>query len=174
LPYSLLEGSGFYYNEVSGGLSDSWIALRAIYVASKTESQPITVNPITHITYDRVLVLIQQGQTFPDAIATAQQELQVALGIGVDDLAIAEPGTSLSILGGGTLENAYLFAVSSVLAQAGVNLAGGADQRQFARHHRRRRIPARYVCDRTCARQLARDARLRRRGAGPRRRARSG
>jgi cysteine-rich repeat protein len=125
-PVSIV-GSGYYYNEVSGGLSTGWISLRAIYLASKNEAQPILINPVTTLTYDRVRALHDQGQTFADAIALAEQELQVALGIGLADLEINQPGTSLDILGGDTPANAYLFAVSSVLAQAGVNLAGGVD-----------------------------------------------
>src|SRR5690606_3725729 len=120
-----IEGSGYYYNEVSGALSTSLLTLRAFYVVSEMETQPILINPVTHLTYDRVRVLLAQGETFADAISIAEQELQVALGIGLPDLEINEPGTSLNILGGDTTANAYLFAVSSVLAQAGVNLAGG-------------------------------------------------
>jgi cysteine-rich repeat protein len=122
-----IEGSGYYYNEITGDLSGGWITLRAIYMASKTETQPITINPITHLSYERVRALRDQGQTFADAIVTAEQELQVALGIGLADLDITQPGTALDILGGDTLDNAYLFAVSTVLAQAGVESAGGLD-----------------------------------------------
>ncbi|MFO7567462.1 MAG: hypothetical protein R6X02_32765 [Enhygromyxa sp.] len=122
-----IEGSGYYYHEISGALSTGWITLRAIYMASKNEAEPISVNPITHLTYERVRVLLDQGQTLADATAIAEQELQVALGIGLPELEIGEPGTSLSILGGDTLANAYLFAVSTVLAQGGVDLAGGID-----------------------------------------------
>src|SRR5690606_40949931 len=63
------------------------------------ETQPILINPVTHLTYDRVRVLLAQGETFADAISIAEQELQVALGIGLPDLEINEPGTSLNILG---------------------------------------------------------------------------
>jgi cysteine-rich repeat protein len=122
-----IEGSGYYYNEVSGALSTSLLTLRAFYVVSEMEVQPILINPVTHLTYDRVRVLLAQGETFTDAISIAEQELQVALGIGLPDLEINQPGTSLNMLGGDTTANAYLFAVSSVLAQAGVNLAGGLD-----------------------------------------------
>jgi cysteine-rich repeat protein len=122
-----IDASGYYYNEVSGELSTGWINLRAIYMASKNEAHPILVNTITHLSYDRVRTLHGQGQTFANAIVTAEQELQVALGIGLAELDINTPGTSLDILGGDTPANAYLFAVSSVLAQGGVNLAGGLD-----------------------------------------------
>jgi cysteine-rich repeat protein len=122
-----IEGSGYYYNEVSGDLSTSLLTLRAFYVVSEMEAQPILINPITHLTYDRVRVLLAQDETFADAIAIAEPQLQAALGIGLPDLEINEPGTSLNMLGGDTTANAYLFAVSSVLAQAGVNLAGGLD-----------------------------------------------
>jgi cysteine-rich repeat protein len=122
-----IEGSGYYYNEITGDISGSWISLRAIYMASKTETHPITINPVTHLTHERVRTLRDQGQTFADAIAIAEQELQVALGIGLADLDIAQPGTALDILGGDTPDNAYLFAVSTVLAQGGVDLAGGPD-----------------------------------------------
>jgi cysteine-rich repeat protein len=122
-----IEGSGYYYNEVSGALSTGWITLRAIYMASKNETQPVLINSVTHLSYERVRALRDQGETFANAITIAEQELQVALGIGLAELEIAAPGTALSILGGDTPANTYLFAVSSVLAQAGVNLAGGLD-----------------------------------------------
>jgi cysteine-rich repeat protein len=122
-----IDASGYYYNEVSGELSTGWINLRAIYNANKNEANPILVNTITHLSYDRVRALHGQGQTFANAIATAEQELQVALGIGLAELEINTPGTNLDILGGDTPANAYLFAVASVLAQGGVELAGGLD-----------------------------------------------
>lgn len=120
----LVEASGFYYNEATGQLSNASIDLRALYRATKTPTQPVYVNLITHLTYNRIGTLALQGQTLPAATATAENELQAALGIGLPGLEIAESGTSLDILGGDTLANAYLLAVSSVLAQAGVNLAG--------------------------------------------------
>jgi cysteine-rich repeat protein len=122
-----IEGNGFYYNEVTGELSRAAIVLRAMSRANKVENQQVFVNLVTHLTHDRVRTLFQQGATINDAIAQAEDELQVALGIGLADLAIAEEGSSLNILGGDTLDNAYLLAVSSVLAQGGVNLAGGID-----------------------------------------------
>jgi cysteine-rich repeat protein len=123
----LVEGDGFYYNEVTGRLSEASIVLRAVYRATKTPTQPVYVNLITHLTHRRIGVLALQGETLANATAIAEDELQVALGIGLADLEIAEAGTSLNILGGDTLDNAYLLAVSSVLAQAGVNLAGGLE-----------------------------------------------
>ena len=123
----LVEGNGFYYNEATGELSQASLALRAIYRATKIPTQPIYVNVITHLTHQRIGTLALQGQTLANAAVIAENELQVALGIGLDDLVITEAGTSLNVLGGDTQANAYLLAVSSVLAQAGVNLAGGLD-----------------------------------------------
>ena len=124
---AILEGNGFYYNEVTGGLSLAPIDLRAFASIANGGSQQAFINIITHLSFDRVKALLGAGG-FSAAIEQAEQELRSALAIGPPQgLPIEGVGTSLSMQGGDTLDNAYLLAVSAVLAQAAKIRAGADD-----------------------------------------------
>lgn len=120
-----LEGSGFYYNEVSGGLSTSNLTLRALYEIKASGAQNAIINLVTHLTYDRVKNLVIGGATFDAATKQAESELRTALAIGNATFAPGKSGIQMDVLGGDSDANAYLFVVSSVIAQAGVTKALG-------------------------------------------------
>lgn len=113
-----IEGDGYYYNEALGALSTSRIVLRALYVPTPTATQTAYVNLITHLTNDRVRTLVRAGTAFDDAVAQAEDELRTQLGITVASFEPARRGVALSLVGGDDDANAYLFAVSTVLAYA--------------------------------------------------------
>lgn len=112
------EGSGYYYNEVTGSLSVAPLTLRALYVADDENSQDVYVNVITHLTYGRVRRLMTEGSAFEAARAQAETELRHAIGITYEGFEVNARGVTLNLLGEDSNENAYLLAVSAVLAQA--------------------------------------------------------
>jgi cysteine-rich repeat protein len=120
-----LEASGFYYNEVTGALSGAPLTLRGFYVSEGGGPQDAYVNLVTHLATGRVRQRLGEGVAYADAFATAEDDLRVALGIGLPDLSPGAAGNEMNVLGGDTTPNQYLLAVSSVLAQAGVERAGG-------------------------------------------------
>jgi cysteine-rich repeat protein len=122
-----IDSSGFYYNEVTGSLSGAQLTLHAIFVSSGPGPQAAYVNLITHLTERRVRQLLADGQDYAAAIAQADEELRVALGIGLSRFDPNATGTEMNLLGGDLPANQYLLAVSSVLAQAGVIRAGGVE-----------------------------------------------
>lgn len=122
-----IDGSGFYYNEVVGDLSTAPLTLRAHFVASEAEVQDVYINLVTHLTAGRVETLVGDGAAFEAAIGQAEEELRAALGIGLAAFDPQAAGAEMNVLGGNTPGNAYLLAISSVLAQAAVNAAGGVD-----------------------------------------------
>lgn len=113
-----LEGSGYYYNEVTASLSVSPLTLRALYAASDKGAQDAYVNVITHLTYGRVRHLMLSGNAFDSAREQAEAELLQALDITPTGFNPNARGVSLNLLGGDSDENAYLLAVSTVLAHA--------------------------------------------------------
>lgn len=121
-----LEATGFYYNEVSGTLSTGGLTLRAFALLEPGEASTF-LNVITHLVAARVEQLISAAVAPPDAIVQAESELHTALGIGLPDFDPGAAGGEMTILGGDSPANAYLLAVSAVLAQVGVNDAGGLD-----------------------------------------------
>lgn len=125
--YASLEANGYYYNEVTGRLSESPIFLRAFYEATASGEQQAYINIITHLTYGRVKRILLTGANFSTAISRAERELREGLGIGPPDFDPGEDGIEMNILGGDTDANAYLFAVSSVLAQAAFERGGWID-----------------------------------------------
>ncbi len=113
-----LEGDGFYYNEVTGELSQAPIALRAFYEIVESGVQYAYVNILTHLSYERIKTLIGE-KNFDAAKLQAERELREALKIGPPQgLNIAKDAIEMTLQGGDSLDNAYLFAVSAVLAQA--------------------------------------------------------
>ncbi len=121
-----LEGSGFYYNELTGGLSSANLTLRAYYEIVSDGVQNAHLNLLTHLTYNRVKTLVQSGTDIADAIAQAEDELVAALPIGPPDFSLDDPAIELTLQGGDTIENAYLFAVSSVLVTAAAKRTSGS------------------------------------------------
>ena len=67
-----LEGTGFYFNEVKGELSSSNLTLRAFYEIKTSGKQDAHLNLLTHLIYNRVKTLIQDGKTMDEAVAQAE------------------------------------------------------------------------------------------------------
>lgn len=123
-PYARIEGTGFYYNEITAGLSIAPLTLRA-YASLADGVQDVHVNLVTHLIARRVETLVAAGDTVPDAIAVAELELDTALAIA--EVETLEPGTSLTMTEGDTPGGRYLLAVAAVLAQAAEDADGPID-----------------------------------------------
>ena len=108
-----IEATGYYYNEAVGDLSSSPLTLRAITNVGDTDASTY-VNLITHLTYQRVQALVAAGSAVAEAQAQAETELQTELGFGTSTKAADQ----LNLEGGDNADDAYLFAVSTVFAQA--------------------------------------------------------
>jgi hypothetical protein len=123
-----LEGTGFYYNESTGKLSDAALTLRAFYDLKEGGNQSAYINIVTHLTYDRVLKLVKGPPTvsFAAAVAQAEKELRTALGIGGRSFDPKASGVSMNVVGGDSDANAYLFGVSAILAEIATRAAAGA------------------------------------------------
>lgn len=121
-----LEATGFYYNEAVGTLSGGPLTLRAYHEVSASGAQEAFVNIITHLTYARVRQLIGEGSSIAAATAQAEGELRAELGIGPAGFTLDAPAIYLNLLGGDSDSNAYLLAVSAVVARAGLLRGGGA------------------------------------------------
>ena len=122
--YASLEASGYFYNELTGELSDSPITLQAFYEAEEDGRQEAYINIFTHLAYGRVRTHLLTGADFRSAIRQAERALRRNLGVGPATFDPGETGIEMNILGGDTDANAYLLAVSSVLAQAALLEAG--------------------------------------------------
>src|SRR5688572_23461608 len=117
-PLVTVEGTGFFYNEATGALSAEAITLRALIEVDAPGERTVMVNTITHLTFDRMLVLIGLGADPGEARERAEWELQIALGVVPEDLDAGVDATQLDLLGGDSDGNSYLLALSSVLAFA--------------------------------------------------------
>ncbi len=123
-----LDGTGFYYNEATGKLSGANLTLRAFYDVTASGTQSAYINIVTHLTNQRIRTLLAASPppTLADAVAQAETELRTALtigGVGFDPMAA---GIDMNVAGGDNDANAYLFAVSAVLAEIAVKTSNGA------------------------------------------------
>lgn len=129
IPYRGLvkvSASGYALDEASGGQSDGAISLNGYAILSE-DSQPLQINLLTDLTSRRVEALIATGVAPADAIAQAQDELVASIHIGSG----AVPGQLGADLDpyGGDFDQAWLFAVSAIIATAGdaMDKAGEGD-----------------------------------------------
>ncbi len=113
-----IEGTGFYYNEATGAMSAAPITLRGLHEVSGGGPGQAFVNTITHVTFARMKQLIADGAPLDEARARAEWELQLELGITPAHFAVGVDASRMSLVGGDSDSNSYLFAVSSVLAFA--------------------------------------------------------
>lgn len=108
-PYIELSADGYYFDEVSGELSDSQLPLQAI--ADLSQSASINLNLLTHMQKGRIEYLMDQGASYADATLSAREEV---LGV----FSIASPpdfrATALDITKTGE-NNGILLAVSALL-----------------------------------------------------------
>lgn len=118
-----LVGDGFYYNEVTGAVSTAPISLRAVHDIDTAGTQAAFVNLVTHLTERRAIALLASTD-LATAIAQAEQELVAALDIGPAGLDPGGAGIQMDLLGGDSLANAYLFAMSAIMVQAATSEAG--------------------------------------------------
>lgn len=107
--YAELIAQGYYFNEVSGTLSNSPITLRSI---TRLSDGGNNINLLTTLEAARLRYLVEkEGKHFEDARKTAQQEVLSGFGITLketqisDQLDISRPGET----------NAALLAVSAVM-----------------------------------------------------------
>lgn len=111
-PYVQVLVDGFYFNEVTGSLSNSRITLGALVDVSTQNA--VNVNTITHLEQRRVKRLIQEGATFTEAKAQASDEILEAFYIGEG---LQGTSDNVSIVDNNS-NAASLLAVSSVLLNA--------------------------------------------------------
>src|SRR5574344_1905378 len=108
--YAILEATGYFRSEVTGGKSNSQLTLRAI--TDLTSRSTVNVNLLTHLEYDRVEYLVKtEGMRVLAAKKQAEKEIFAAFGIDAEAFGYSE---DLSVLDTGDA-NAALLAVSILL-----------------------------------------------------------
>ena len=76
--YARVEGNGYYWNEITNGVTEEKLRLNAICEVN----EEINLNILTHLEYDRVIELVQnQGETFADAKSQALYEILSFFGM---------------------------------------------------------------------------------------------
>ena len=107
-PYVLLEVDGYYRNEITGKKSSSPLTLNAIVDLSNREKA--NVNLLTHLEYERVMYLVSDGKSVPEAKAQAEKEILSTMAMNESEEAFED----LNIFESGE-ENAKLLAISILL-----------------------------------------------------------
>jgi len=107
--YVELSANGYYFNEVSGYVTEGQLSLFAL--SDVTNNSTVNVNILTHLEKKRIEYLTSQGQSFNEAKSTAQSEVLSFFGIEYSGINDSE---SLDISASGE-GNAILLAVSVIL-----------------------------------------------------------
>jgi len=115
-PVALL-ATGYHFDEIRGGLSTAPLSLRALHRAGMNATT-INLHVLGHLAEPRARKLVAGGASVDDALAQAEGEVVAALGVGKAGFALAGPAAQASVVGADTDDNAYVFALSAVLAQA--------------------------------------------------------
>lgn len=77
-PYLELRAEGYYFNEVTGEVSESPIYLEAM---GNSQSDKLNINLFTTITKPRIKKLLTEDKGWANSTLTAQEELLAALGV---------------------------------------------------------------------------------------------
>lgn len=80
-PLLELRTEGYYFNEVTGSISEAPMYLEAI---APSESSNMNVNLLTTLVKPRIKHLLAEGMEYNEAVAKAQHELLLALGVEAD------------------------------------------------------------------------------------------
>ena len=78
-PFAELSANGYFFNEVSGTLSLGTLNLKS--VVDLSDKVTVNVNILTHLKYQRIINLVNQGNRFKEANKQAQEELFAAFGL---------------------------------------------------------------------------------------------
>jgi len=104
-----LKADGFYYNEVRNDNSNARLILYAL--SNLDDKETVNVNMLSHLEKDRIMYLVDKGESFNEAKQQAQQDV---LGIfSLDRTGISE--SELLDIEGSEEEDAILLAVSLIL-----------------------------------------------------------
>ncbi len=122
-----LQCRGYYYNEVSGRLTDSELTLRAIFIPTIAGRQQANVNTITHLTSERIKTLIEVGTPWLEAVEQAEANLMRELAITSPEYQPRETSSNMNMTTGESQDNAYLLGVSSVMLQLVLDRGRGPD-----------------------------------------------
>jgi hypothetical protein len=106
-----VSADGYYFNEISGELSNSKLRLSALANASDNEN--ININILTHLSKKRIKTLVSDGKYFSVAKKQAEEEVQELFSFVAADWEINDfDRMSLSESGD---NNAYLLLVSAII-----------------------------------------------------------
>jgi len=113
---ALVHASGFFVDEIGGGLSTAPIDLQGV-VQLPGGPVDVFIDTLTHLQTDRARTFLGQGHAIEAALARSAQELTNALQIGAGVVPVV-PFSQIDMLRDGSLDAAYALAVSAVLLQA--------------------------------------------------------
>lgn len=108
-PVAEFKADGFYYNEITGEISESRLVLYGL--SDLTNRESLNINVLSHLERARVLYLVEQGSTFEQAKDQAESDILALFEMEVNENPEFE---SLSIDAEGG-ENGMLLAASVIL-----------------------------------------------------------
>jgi len=86
--FVMVRVDGFYFNEVSGELSEAQLSLSAIIDLSQSEQQ--NLNILTQLEHYRLRYLVEQGASFSAAKTQAHEEVMAMLEFTMDEISGSE------------------------------------------------------------------------------------
>ncbi len=108
-PVAEIKSDGFYYNEITGEISESRLVLYGL--SDLTNRETCNINVLSHLERSRLLYLLEQGSSFEEAKTQAESEILALFEIESGENAEFE-NLSIDAEGG---ENGMLLAASVIL-----------------------------------------------------------
>lgn len=109
-PYAQLTANGYFFNEITGTLSQGTLSLRAL--ANLAEQSTVNVNILTHLKYARIIDLVEKGnKSYKEANKQAQKELLSQFGLQK----YADTDAANYSITSGTPEAGALIAISALI-----------------------------------------------------------
>ncbi|MDH5548098.1 MAG: hypothetical protein OEZ43_21180 [Gammaproteobacteria bacterium] len=125
----LITADGYHFNEITGGLSQARLQLKAIKFIESATDQKIYVNILTHLSYKRIQTLLADSLSIKDAIKRAELEVVDAFQpvLPITELTDFSQLNLFNVEEAQSTGNAYVLALSATIYQHAINQSKTSD-----------------------------------------------
>lgn len=116
-----VRATGRFYDETTATYSDDTVTLSALVNVAADEESTLYINVLTHMSHDYAVELINQGNSYGQAMQQAENRVKELLASVTGEVPTTQPFINMNLSNSpGTVpeDNAYVLYVSSLLTEA--------------------------------------------------------
>lgn len=116
-----VRATGRFYDETTATYSDDSVTLSALVDVTAGQQATLYINVLTHMSHDYAVELINQGNSYEQAIQLAESRVKALLATVTGEISITQRFTNMNLSNSpGTVpeDNAYVLYISSLFSEA--------------------------------------------------------